>query len=262
MAIRTLRLRSEGAGGGRAVMGVGSALVADSAMLPEWRECLAKGGFVRQPVIDDAPQLAVFDLIETMHFTPEAGIALLEAHLARLSRSAAALGFSCDRHALRNAIQALCFEAEGEARLRLMLAKSGAHSLEITPIPAAATAPLACIVLPLPVDPEDLRLRHKTSDRSFYEAGRRAAAARGADEALFIRDDGWLTESCIASLFVERDGLLLTPPVSRGLLPGVLRAALLAGGKAREADLTLADLDGGFLLGNALRGLQPAVLAA
>jgi para-aminobenzoate synthetase/4-amino-4-deoxychorismate lyase len=59
-------------------------------------------------------------------------------------------------------------------------------------------------------------------------------------------------------VFVERDGALLTPPASLGLLPGVLRQSLLDEGRAREAELTLDDLAGGFLLGNAVRGLTPA----
>jgi para-aminobenzoate synthetase/4-amino-4-deoxychorismate lyase len=40
----------------------------------------------------------------------------------------------------------------------------------------------------------------------------------------------------------------------------VLRAGLLADNKAREEELGAADLEGGFLLGNALRGLMPARL--
>ncbi|MET0589431.1 MAG: aminodeoxychorismate synthase component I, partial [Novosphingobium sp.] len=52
VAIRTLRLSSGESGQGRAVLGVGSAIVADSEWLPEWRECLVKGGFVRQSVSD------------------------------------------------------------------------------------------------------------------------------------------------------------------------------------------------------------------
>ena len=59
---------------------------------------------------------------------------------------------------------------------------------------------------------------------------------------------------------VERDGQLLTPPVSSGALPGVLRAQLLASGCAREAVLYPADLAQGFWLGNALRGLVPVRL--
>ena len=139
-------------------------------------------------------------------------------------------------------------------------ARSGAYSLELGPLPETLDRPLRCAVLPLPVDPGDWRLRHKSSDRSFYEAGLAAAQAAGADEALFIRDDGLLTEGCFTNLFVERDGRLLTPPARLGLLPGVLRRSLIDDGRAVEAELSLSDLKDGFLIGNALRGLIPAVL--
>jgi para-aminobenzoate synthetase/4-amino-4-deoxychorismate lyase len=50
----------------------------------------------------------------------------------------------------------------------------------------------------------------------------------------------------------------LTPPVSAGLLPGVMRAALLADPtmNAREANLTIADVSMAdeIILCNALRG--------
>ena len=254
VAIRTLRLTPGENGRGRAVMGVGGAIVADSAPLDEWRECLIKGGFVRL-------RSGGADLIETMRFTPEDGAPLLELHLERIKASAAELGYAFDRHAVRNAIQALCFEADAPARLRLVTARSGAYSLELGPLPVPADQPLRCAVLPLPVDPGDWRLRHKSSDRGFYEAGLAAAKAVGADEALFIRDDGLLTEGCFTNLFVERDGRLLTPPARLGLLPGVLRHSLIETGRAVEAELSLADLEQGFLIGNALRGLIPAVLA-
>jgi para-aminobenzoate synthetase/4-amino-4-deoxychorismate lyase len=253
VAIRTLRLTPGQGGAGRAVLGVGSAVVADSDGMTEWRECLVKGSFVRASA-------GGFDLIETMAFTPEGGIPLLDLHLERAKASAAGLGFSFDRHAIRNAIQALCFDSDEAAKLRLVVARSGAYSLEIAPLPAALPGPARCVVLPLPVDAADWRLAHKTTDRAFYAAATRAARAHGADEALFVRDDGLLTEGSFTSLFVERDGALLTPPLERGLLPGVLRRHLIEEGRAREADLRLDDLAGGFFLGNALRGLMPARL--
>ena len=80
-------------------------------------------------------------------------------------------------------------------------------------------------------------------------------------EVLFVDPDGFLTEGSFTNLFVERGGQLLTPPLARGLLPGVLRARLLAEGKAFEADLTAGDLRSRFLLGNAVRGLMRAALA-
>ena len=253
VAIRTLRLTPGENGRGRAVLGVGSAIVADSEALPEWRESLLKGGFA-------SLHAGGADLIETMRFTPEDGVPLLELHLERIKASAAELGFTFDRHAVRNAIQALCFDADAPARLRLVTSRSGAYSLELGPLPAPLNQPARCAVMRLPVDAGDWRLRHKSSDRSFYDLGLAAAKAAGADEALFLRDDGLLTEGCFTNLFIERDGKLLTPPTRLGLLPGVLRRSLIEEGLAVEAELTLEDLKHGFLIGNALRGLIPAVL--
>jgi para-aminobenzoate synthetase/4-amino-4-deoxychorismate lyase len=109
---------------------------------------------------------------------------------------------------------------------------------------------------PRQVAPRDFRLMHKTSDRRIYPR------LKGADETIYLDADGYLTEGSFTSIFVERDGMLLTPPLSRGILPGVLRADLVARGRAVEAELTPADLAGGFLLGNALRGLVSAVTVA
>ncbi|WP_205214896.1 aminodeoxychorismate synthase component I [Altererythrobacter sp. ZODW24] len=254
VAIRTLRLTPEENGSGSAVLGVGSAIVADSESLPEWRECLVKGGFVQKG------EAAGFDLFETMRFDPEVGVPLLEKHLERLKRSAADLGFCFDRHAARNQIQALCFDLDRPAKLRLILAKGGASALEVAPLPAASEEPVKCAILPLPLDEGDLRLRHKTTDRWFYDDALTAAREAGASEALLVRDDGLLTEGSFTSIFVERDGVLLTPPLSLGLLPGVLRHSLIESGKAQESELTISDLDNGFFIGNALRGLLPAQL--
>ncbi|MBD3729093.1 MAG: aminodeoxychorismate synthase component I [Sphingomonadales bacterium] len=254
VAIRTLRLTEVENQRGKAVLGVGSAIVADSEALPEWRECIVKGSFARQ-------RAGGFDLIETMRFCPEKGIELLELHLERIKASAAELGFAFDRHAARNQIHALCFELESEAKLRLLLARSGAIALEAAPLPRAADGPLSCIALPLPVDEGDWRLRHKSSDRAFYEAALDMARSADAGEALLVREDGLVTEGSFTNIFLRRDGQLLTPPVRLGLLPGVLRRRLIEQGEAVEAELTLGDLADGFLLGNALRGLMEAKLA-
>lgn len=258
VAIRTLRLSPGENGEGRAVLGVGSAIVADSQALPEWRECLVKGGFVRQ----SSPEMtaAGFDLVETMGFTPEEGIPLLELHLERIKASAAELGFSLDRHALRNAIQALCFEAERPSKLRLVASRNGAYSLELSDMPAPLPDPVTCAVMRLPVDEGDWRLRYKTSDRSFYDAALRSAQAEGAHEVIFLRDDGLVTEGSFNSIFAKQGDTLLTPPARLGLLPGVLRRSLIEEGRAKEAELTLDDLADGFLIGNALRGLMNARL--
>ena len=195
-----------------------------------------------------------------MEFNPEIGIALLELHLARMKRSAQELGFEFDRHAARNQIQALCFELEEPAKLRLLASRSGATALETGPMPAPFAAPVKVVALPLPLDPSDWRLRHKTSDRGFYEEALAAARGMGADEAIFVRDDGLVTEGTFTNIFVERDGALLTPPAPLGLHPGVLREYLIEKGQVSEGNLTLDDLVDGFQLGNAVRGLFAAEL--
>jgi para-aminobenzoate synthetase/4-amino-4-deoxychorismate lyase len=249
VAIRTLQL-TEGAT--RAQLGLGSAVVADSQAESEWRECLAKGGFV-------TAASTPFDLFETMRFEPDEGVIRLEEHLARLARSAATFGFPFDRHEIRQRLHAATFHRTTPGRLRLMLAAQGAIAVEVGDLPATPPPPVPVGIVPLPVDAADFRLRHKTTDRAFYHDGRRAS---GCFEALFVRPDGWLTEGSFTNLFVPRDGLLVTPPLDRGLLPGILRAALIESGKAREGDLTVADLAGEFWIGNDLRGLMKARLVA
>jgi para-aminobenzoate synthetase/4-amino-4-deoxychorismate lyase len=253
VAIRTLRLTPIENGQGRAVLGVGGAIVADSTAMSEWRECLVKGGFVRQAA-------AGFDLIETMAFHPENGIDLLELHLERMKASAAELRFSFDRHELRNQIQALCFELEMPARIRILLARSGAITIEAAPLPPRMEEPVPCALVPLPVVSGDWRLRHKSTDRGFYEAALKLAQDAGAKEAILVREDGLVTEGCITNIFVERDGVLLTPPAGLGLLPGVQRRKLIEDGAAQEAELRVTDLENGFFIGNAVRGMMAAKL--
>ncbi|MGQ0660032.1 aminodeoxychorismate synthase component I [Sphingosinicella sp.] len=247
VAIRTLTLR---AGETQARIGLGSGIVADSDPDGEWRECLAKGAFVasRQR----------FDLIETMAFDPLTGLARLDRHLERMKRSAEAFDFRFDRHEARNELQAATFRA-APSLVRLALSPSGAMAIEIRPLPVAPEAPAVVALAPLPVSPQDFRLRHKTSDRAHYDEAR---ANTGAFELLFVDPDGFLTEGSFTSLFVERDGKLLTPPLARGLLPGVLREELIERTRAVEADLRPGDLAGGFWIGNSARGLIRARLAS
>jgi para-aminobenzoate synthetase/4-amino-4-deoxychorismate lyase len=245
VAIRTLAISGDD---DHATLGAGGGIVADSTANEEWDEVLAKMDFVTA----GAPTI---DLIETMAFDPVEGIALLERHLARMKTSASLLGFAFDRHAARNELQAATFRLREPKRIRLVLARSGAVAIEVAPLPPVPSEPIVVNIVQMPVGRADFRLRHKTSDRAFYDNAR-----DGAFEVLFERD-GQLTEGSFTSLFVERDGILLTPPLGLGLLPGVLRSELLDTGRAVEAVLTRADLADGFLIGNALRGLMPAVVA-
>jgi len=225
-------------------LGLGSGVVADSIEADEWAECLAKGDFAK---VDDCG----FDLIETMRFEPMAGILRLELHLERMKNSAQLFGFEFDRHELRNRLHASIFHLEHISKIRLMISRHGAVGIEISSLHDVTDWRVA--VVPLPVAAEDFRLRHKISDRAFYDDARKART--DCDEVIFIGDDGRLTEGSITALFVERDGILLTPRLATGLLPSVLRRALIDTGEAQEADLTTDDLANRFYVGNSARGL-------
>jgi para-aminobenzoate synthetase/4-amino-4-deoxychorismate lyase len=125
-------------------------------------------------------------------------------------------------------------------------------------VPEPPVEPVIVSVAPMPVEASDIRVRYKTTARRFYDEARRDG---GEYETIFVDSDGCLTEGSFTNIFVERDGKLLTPPTTRGLIPGVLRAELIDEGRAAEADLTIEDLADGFLIGNSLRGMIRAKLA-
>ncbi|WP_254798240.1 aminotransferase class IV [Sphingobium sp. AS12] len=199
-----------------------------------------------------------YDLLETMAFDPLEGIRLLELHLTRLKASADALGFAFDRHGVRNELQAATFRLRDHSRVRLMVSRGGAVAIEVRDAVAWPAAIVPVKVVPRHAPADDLRLLHKTTDRSLY---RDALARGGTYEVALIDAQGYLTEGCYSSIFVERGDKLLTPPLSRGLLPGILRQSLIDMGEAVEADLRPHDLDNGFFIGNAARGMVAATLA-
>lgn len=246
--IRTIQIVS---GRSQARLGLGSGLVVDSVPDNEWAECLLKGEFVRR-------EAKAFDLIETMRYDPMEGIVDLEAHLERMKESAADLGFRYSRHDARNELQAATFGKRQMAMVRLLLGPSGAMAIELRPMPEAPAEPVRVAIAPLPVKPGDLRLKNKTSDRDFYDAARRAS---DAFEVIFETPDGLVTEGSRTNVFVEKDGMLVTPRLETGLLAGVFRAQQIASGKAVEGDVTPADLADGFFIGNSVRGMMAATLA-
>lgn len=256
VAIRTLVLDGEG----RGRMGVGSGIVADSRAPAERAECVDKAGFL----LDLRPE---FRLIETLRLEPGSAhpFPLLEEHLARLARSAAALGFRLEEAAVRSRLRKLAMEAPSGTvrRVRLLLAASGELELDSQPL-----APLERDRLLLGLSSHRLRssdylLRHKTTVRETYD--RELAQLPGeVFDLVHLNERDEVCEGARSSIFARLDGVLCTPPLSSGLLDGVMRRKLLADGLAVERVLRLDDLirAESLYLANALRGLVPAVLVA
>jgi para-aminobenzoate synthetase/4-amino-4-deoxychorismate lyase len=106
----------------------------------------------------------------------------------------------------------------------------------------------------------DPLLRHKVSKRSLYDQAWQKSVELGGFDALFINEQGFVTEGGRSSIFIKPKGgtQWLTPPITAGILPGVMRANLLADPhmNAREVDLTINDVSMAdeIILSNALRG--------
>lgn len=205
-----------------------------------------------------------FHLIETMRLEPGAGLVRGALHLARLERSARALGFAFDRDAAEARLQTL-EEGTSPRRIRLTLEPDGtlaitAHSFA----PVAQDAVWTLRIAAARLASADPLLRHKTSARAIYEAARAQFSPQEADEVLLLNEQGHVCEGTITSVFarLEENGPLATPPLACGLLDGVLRRELIARGEACERPLLATDLAGAGALyvGNSLRGLIRARL--
>jgi para-aminobenzoate synthetase / 4-amino-4-deoxychorismate lyase len=237
-------------------MGIGSGVVFDSQGPKEYAECLLKMKFLTDPVKH-------FDLIETILFDPaQGGFVLLERHMERLSDSVRYFAFAFDEGQVRAALDEAVAGAAGRLRVRLLLTEDGAVTVTSTALPAAdPNAVMRFAVSSSRVDSADLFLFHKTTRRELYDRERQEYASRvGSDEVVYTNENGELTEGSFTTIFIERDGEMLTPLLSAGLLPGTLRTELIAKGEVREAKLTLGDLDAAdaIYLGNSVRGLVRA----
>lgn len=250
--IRTLHLQAEDSRGlAKAQMGVGAGIVYDSVACDEFQECALKARFLSGL---PAP-CAVF---ETMR--AEQGVCTnLSLHLARLAASCQALRIEADMPHIRQLVQdylaSLDFAAHPQWRIKLQVEADGRASLHSAPL-TALTQPVKLLLSGEQVSTPHFLLAHKTTLRHTYDAAWQAAERQGAFDQLFCNAEGHVTEGGRSNLFVQIGGQWYTPPVSDGLLPGIMRGLLLTQLQAVEKSLNLDDVRRAeqVLLCNALRG--------
>ena len=200
-----------------------------------------------------------FDLLETMKWTPEGGFFLLDRHLHRLERSARYFDYPCSTPDTRRALDLAVAGSASPLRIRVLLARDGAVRIECAPL-QPTTAPARLGVAPAPIDPSDVFLFHKTTNRTQYDQAK--GADIGVDDVILWNPDGLVTESTLGNIVAEIGGRKLTPPVACGLLAGTFREQLLAEKAVEEAAITLDELRAAsrVWLINSVREWWPAVL--
>lgn len=228
---------------------------------------------------------SVFETMLVKNHVPQ----FWSAHLARLTASCAALGLTqpYGAVALRDGVLAL-FAADktlhgedGRAILRLTVTGgNGGRGL----VPGADAKPVMMMQLSVaPPRRHTLRL-HKSNVLRFagqfataHKSGqyvdnilaRRQALAAKADEAVMANQHGRLACAAAGNVFVRFDNRLLTPPVSEGALPGIIRGALLEkaeidGLHIEEAPIDMAQLQtaAALYVTNSVNGVAAAAFGA
>ena len=244
VAIRTVvidRVREE------AEFGVGGGIVWESSAADEYEECRTKAAILlnRDPA---------FELLETLRWTPNEGYALLDRHLERVSLSADYFALPCAVAEIGLALQSAVAHRTCPAKVRLLVGRDGRPRCEVADLPARGADRVRTALAAAPVSADNVFLYHKTTQRDVYEAAR--ASRPDADAVLLWNEAGEVTEGTDANVVVELGGRRVTPPVECGLLPGTMRADLLARGEIVEQLVTRADLRraGQMWLINSVRG--------
>jgi len=181
----------------------------------------------------------------------------VDAHLARLEASLSELyGLAVPEDAPAEAEEA----AKGVelGRLRLTVTPDGSTNVRVAEVDPAAVFPSAPVQVAAISVPGGIGA-HKWADRRLLE---QAEAQVGPAVPLVVdADDGAVLEGSRGSLFVVRDGLVITPPAVGRLLPGITRAQAMEvlrglGVDLREDAVWDLEADEVFLTG-AVRGVEP-----
>ncbi|HEX3428759.1 MAG TPA: aminotransferase class IV [Candidatus Limnocylindrales bacterium] len=215
----------------------------------------------------------------------------LAEHLARLGRSAAGLaiplpddveatvGGAIDEILLAEGLA----EPDGDASIRITISRGAFYGRGLLPPDERPTPTIVVQAWPVPAtpvshlevglhlvassvrrDPENPLSALKTTSRADYVYARVEARAAGADDAVFLTIDGYLSEATSANLFVLRGDELATPSLACAILPGttrdwILRWASAVGLRPVEGLLTTRDLheaDEAFL-SSSVAGILP-----
>ncbi|MCE9637245.1 MAG: aminotransferase class IV [Planctomycetes bacterium] len=176
----------------------------------------------------------------------------LGEHIERMRRSCSKLAISMPLDLLQGVSEVLpAMHAEegspARAALRISVSRgpwTGLGADDVTEpgvvlVLRAVSPPavaLDAVILDAPrIDPLSPLAGHKVLSWMDKVEARRLARARGAHVALLRTTDGDVAEADAANLFVVVGGSVVTPTLSRGVLPGITRARVLAALRSRGA---------------------------
>jgi len=184
-----------------------------------------------------------FGLFETMKLA-EGRLCFWEAHWARLTRSAQALGLAvdCEADTVLQMIRKLVRDENmRDGAVKLSLLQEGeaprffAYARPAVPPPQSGVRLL--LGWDFPLNERSLLAGHKTHNYMENMLLLRACRAEGYFDRIRLNTAGALVETTIANLFFILGGRLCTPALETGILPGVIRSEVLVSAEAAAMEL-------------------------
>jgi para-aminobenzoate synthetase/4-amino-4-deoxychorismate lyase len=247
VAIRTAHIK-----GSKGQLGIGGGILYDSQKESEYREALLKASFFTKTNFS-------LKLIETILWSKDKGFWLLDLHLARLKKSAAYFSFPFCQDEIKAGLKKKVKGKMKNIKISIFVDSKGKTDFFATKL-EKIRQPVKIKINSQTIEPNNIFFYHKTTNRSFYDRERKKAQKEGFFETIFLNKFKEVTEGTITNIFLEKKKKLFTPPVSCGLLGGVLRKHLIKGKKAFEKTIYLRDLKEAdkIYIGNSVRGLLEA----
>ena len=229
---------------------VGSGIVWDSDAEGEWKECAQKCSFLQFEIPE-------FELVETMLFRKK--FLYARDHISRMLSSAEYFAYPFSRPMLKELLKEIALELDSDKdyRVRILLDKKGSLRWEKSAILLKKNSSYTLQLSSQPVNEKNPFLFHKTTHRPWYNKAMRDIKRGRCFDVAFCNSKGEITEGSISNLFIEKNKTLYTPPVTCGLLPGILRKNLISRRKCKEKVIPLKDIFSAdnVYCGNSVRGL-------
>lgn len=229
---------------------VGSGIIWDSTAEEEWKECAEKCRFLEF-------EMHKFELLESLLFKKK--ILCAADHISRMQSSAYYFGYPFSKQALKSLMKKIAGELDPDNayKVRILLDKMGYLRWDKTVINTNDNTSNILLLSTKPVDENNPFLFHKSTHRPWFDEAKSNIANGRCFDIVFCNSKGEITEGSRSNIFIEKNGIMYTPPLSCGLLPGVLRKNLLRQGKYKEKILYPDDIISADAVycGNSVRGL-------
>lgn len=227
--IRTVVISNQN---GATKYGVGGAITINSDKTEEYHEVLTKAKLLTE-------RRPSFKLLESFGLINGEYI-VYENHLKRLKQSANYFDYNINMHAIKKDLAFIAKKHQKDTwKIRLTVDKFGHHLItaeQMSQHPDEVNVTLA----DKPIAKNELFLYHKTTYRDIYKEHQKEDEK--VFDVLLWNENNEVTEFTMGNLVAEIDGILFTPPIECGLLPGTYREMLLHKKKVKERKITIEEL--------------------